>query len=218
MKPRAAFLILCLVLGGCQVTAAPTPSPKMSDPPARSVSDGVTSEEVIQHKTDNSPTNGVSVLRGRKGLTPDGVPYTYYSDGSGSVDVGGPTSSESWTIGCFSDKMDDKRKCTIKNNNLFISYGDGTTPLHVCIRYHDFPGKTGAIRLDSNAPIATGKEGCVPGNAIASSLWKAKQIRLRGVHWPYNSNRDADVNPRGLYGAHLIVVHMQKHMNSLSFD
>ena len=145
------------------------------------------------------PIVDIPAIRYRAGTAPDGLPYRIYADGSGSV--GHINEKPSWSIDCKKDAMTDKRNCSVSASEppLFVSFSE-QSPVWVCIVGHDFPGRTGAIRIDGGTPMSTDKDGCVPGS-VAARLSKSKTVALRYVHWPYSYDRDVAGDLTGLSSA-----------------
>jgi hypothetical protein len=153
----------------------------------------------------------------RKGVTAGGREYTVWPDGSGSV---GDDAHTSWHIDCSKDVITDKRDCTIKPGfksdlNLVVMYR-GSAIAGVCIAGHDFPGRTGAIRIDSGVPVVTNANGCVDG-AVAHRLAKGKSAVVRFVKWPSDHNRDVVGSLDGLAEALELVRFIQSNIDRLTF-
>lgn len=150
----------------------------------------------------------------RGGTTPSGSTYRFYSDGSGSLTNGLST----WSFSCSTDKINDQKKCEISNSSvdLFINYGASSSPRWICSIRHDFPGRTGAIRVDSNKAMTTDTDGCIPGSRI-SQLLTGKSITVRSVEWPYDYHRDATGPITGLKDAMDLVAHIRKNISKISF-
>lgn len=120
-----------------------------------------------------------------------------YDDGSGSVHINPDDYKDGWSISCHIDKMNDKRKCLIRyaivnEGGPEVIYGHSASPQWVCIQDHDFPGRTGMIRIDKNAPIRTDEEGCVPASKILPKMKSGTTIYTRYVKWPYDYDRDSE--------------------------
>ncbi len=150
----------------------------------------------------------------RKGKTPSGSTYSYYSDGSGSLTNG----AASWSFSCKTDKINDQKKCEITNRHadLFINYGSSPSPRWICSLQHDFPGRTGAIRVDSNPAMTTDTDGCVPGTRIAQ-LVSGNSITIRSVKWPYDYDRDSTGPLTGLKDVMDLVSYIRSNISKISF-
>jgi hypothetical protein len=217
MVRRLCCAALAVGLAGCAAQSGPGPSAG-SDGAAytRLVQDGFRPNEYVKHQRVGALDP--RLLKGRYGYTDEGQEYRYYNDGSGSVRDAGTNDSSGWTVECLIDSMTDRRKCSIKNRALFITFGFGAAPLGICIREHDYPGRTGLIRIDDAQPVPTDRDGCVEGAAIVNRAVAARRIRFRYVHWPYDNNRNGEASARGLRSAVLLVGHMRSKLGSLSFD
>jgi hypothetical protein len=219
MHYSACLTLLALTVAGCAAEGQQGTGLQAraeAAPYSREVTDGFRPGERIEHKVLH--LTKPHLQKARHGHGPDGQEYRYYDDGSGSVRDVGASVSDGWEVNCPIDSMADRRKCSIKNRALFISFGFGSSPLGLCIREHDFPGRTGLIRIDDAAPIPTDRSGCVEGAAIVNRAAAAQRIRFRFVHWPYDHNRNGEVSARGLKAAILLVGHMRSKLGSLSFD
>lgn len=105
-----------------------------------------------------------------------------------------------WEINCSMDKMIDKRKCAIFSGNgapAFI-YDVDRTPRFVCIRGHDFPGKTGMIRVDKHPAVATDPQGCVEATQIMPQILAGKVVLARWYQFPYDVSVDTETSLIGL--------------------
>jgi hypothetical protein len=114
--------------------------------------------------------------------------------------------------------MSDRTRCAIKDSLLYLYYGEAKMPQAVCIREHDFPGKSAYFRVDSGRPVQAGTDGCGKSPALILGILGAKAVRLRWVKWPYEHNRDAELSLDGLKTAHALVRHVLTHKKRLSFD
>ncbi|WP_420561414.1 hypothetical protein [Tepidicaulis sp.] len=177
---------------------------------------------VTTHTAQGAWQVGETILRGRsgnyrEGRSPGGRRYTIYPDGSGGI--GELTSEERWSIDCSRDKIDDKRRCSFYNsdNRLFITFTDAGNPHYVCIMGHDFPGMTGAIRVDSNEAISTDKEGCVKASSIIPQLRAGKRVVVRRVEWPYRYNIDDEGSLMGFQEAMQLTTFIRHNIDNLSF-
>jgi hypothetical protein len=202
---------------GCAGTPQPSASVSKDATITHPAADGWTPSEYVEIK--NLGFDSTPVLRSRSGVTPSGNKYQYYADGSGSVFKGGASDAlNEWSIDCTRDKMSDKRNCRITGSQLFIAYGDSSAPQHVCALRHDFPGRTGAIRIDQIAPIATPRNGCIPATGVFSRLLKGQRVTVRAYHFPYDYPADAEESLSGLKDAHELVGYIRAKVDKLSFD
>ncbi|WP_188825100.1 hypothetical protein [Brucella endophytica] len=143
---------------------------------------------------------------------PDGFFVTKYPDGSGWVGRSPDILADHWSIDCAIDQMADKRKCSItsKSGGPFIYYGFSSSPQSVCILGHDFPGRSGQIRIDKGAPITTDTDGCVPASRVIGQMKTGTTFLSRWVKWPYDYSRDDSVSLDGLNKAMSVVAEIQK--------
>ena len=186
-------------------------------PVTHPATDGWTASEYIEIK--NLGFGSTPTLRSRSGVTSSGHKYHYYSDGSGSVSKGSADDAlNEWSIDCVRDKMSDKRECKVVGSQLAIIYGNGSTPQLVCALKHDFPGRTGAMRIDQSPPITTGRNGCIPAAGVMSRLLKAQRVTVRVYHFPYDYPADAEESLAGFKDAHELVAHIRARVDKLSFE
>lgn len=137
---------------------------------------------------------------GKAEYVKDGFLIRQYPDGSGSVAIGEEYDAHRWSYNCRIDKMTDKRACYISATlgGPFISYSSGRYPTFVCILGHDFPGRTGMIRVDANAPIETSSEGCVPASDILEQMKNGQNFITRSYRWPRDWSVDSETSLSGL--------------------
>ena len=137
----------------------------------------------------------------------DGFYVTRYPDGSGSVSVTDNILDDRWSIDCGIDAMTDRRDCHFNNElgGLFVYYGNSPSPQSVCILGHDFPGRTGQIRVDSNAPLTTDAEGCVAASRIIPQLKAGSSVTTRSYRWPYDYSVDATTSLAGFNKAMQVI-------------
>lgn len=105
-----------------------------------------------------------------------------------------------WQAACKKDAMTDKVSCTLTqfDSHIVMSLNGANKPTWVCIFSHDFPGKTGAIRVDQNKAIVTDRDGCVPGEPIFAQMRNGKTIKTQYVQWPDEVRVDASGTLSGL--------------------
>lgn len=118
-----------------------------------------------------------------------------------------------WVAGCNTDSMTDQITCRMNilpqgaggnKGGLFQTVDRQGNILSSCIMGHDFPGRRGIIRVDSNSPITTNSEGCISGTKarlLQRQLLVGSTLQTRRVEWPYNSNRDKEMLVFGGYEA-----------------
>jgi hypothetical protein len=212
----------CCVLGACAgaplengVTTAALSDKALNGLPR---SDGWQPGERLFPEVQRGP--GLSNLPAyRAGVTPSGMHYMIFGDGSGSVRETRDVLSDSWSFDCTRDAMTDLRNCKIYSDRkeIAVLYSASADPAHVCIRGHNFPGRTGAIRIDGGKPIITSKEGGVPGD-VARRLAQAKQVAVRYVEWPYDYGKDASPTMTGLKETMDLVAFVYSHVDDLPFQ
>jgi hypothetical protein len=110
---------------------------------------------------------------------------------------------DSWSFNIKLDEMSDKQVITVIRKPYKISKDFGEISLKsniylflnlskkdeetLCIAGHDYPGKKGMVRVDSNDPIETGVNGCLPlSSSLDSQMRAGTNITIRGYHWPYD--------------------------------
>lgn len=152
-----------------------------------------------------------STVPGELAFEEDGLFIRTFFDGSGSVALGPGVRDFRWSIDCRVDAMTDRRNCSIDSGSdgLFIHYGTAAQPRSVCILGHDFPGRTGMIRVEGNSPIATDTDGCVGASAILSQIMTGTTVVTRRVEWPYDYSVDATTTLRGFTKAMDVVARIR---------
>ncbi|PWJ80598.1 hypothetical protein C7441_112140 [Pseudaminobacter salicylatoxidans] len=178
MRPRICGPALFIIVAGC--VAAPPPP---------------TSSAQITAKYGGTET------------IEDGFKIARYPDGSAHVSP--RLTGYGWSIDCRVDAMTDKRDCNIssKTGGPFVYYGSAASPQSVCIMGHDFPGRHGMIRVDSDAPIQTDNEGCVAAASILPQMKTGSSMTTRRYEWPYDYTRDETISLDGFAKA-IEVVHL----------
>jgi hypothetical protein len=154
----------------------------------------------------------------RQGTTPDGFTYTIYPDGSGGVKGPQHGPAGGWSIDCSRDAMTDRRECKLTSYSarLLVYYGYSANPESVCIIGHDFPGRTGAIRVDKAAPVTTDRDGCAPAR-VATQMASGSMVTTRRVEWPYDYHRDETASLAGAKSAMDLVSYIQSNVDKLTF-
>lgn len=152
-----------------------------------------------------------------------GAKYSFFDDGSGGVDFGDGT-LRGWHTGCTTDKITDKRRCSLTSYEakITVHYTGSGSPRSACVYKHDFPGRVGALRVDQNKPIRTNVEGCISGsnlNRFLAQMRNGTTTVARAVHWPYDYNRDAtaDDTPLFRYAEELLLFNIE-NISRLSFS
>ncbi len=106
--------------------------------------------------------------------------------------------------GCSVDKVTDRTTCRLNvlpqgtgiDGGLYQTVTANGSILSACIVGHDFPGRTGAIRVDNNPAITTNTEGCISGSAarrLERQLINGSSLLTRRVEWPYDYSRDKEM-------------------------
>ncbi|GGA64642.1 hypothetical protein [Pelagibacterium lentulum] len=201
--------IALVVLAGCSTSGT------SSSVGGESISDGWQENEV---KSAGMIYGGRPIGVRRSGVTPSGLSYTYHPDGSGSVDTGTGNLMGNWAVDCTRDRMTDRRECHIRSleAKLLVEFGQSNTPQRVCIIGHNFPGRTGAIRVDSNSLVNTGTSGCVAGS-FAQQMVAANRVTVRYVEWPYDYPRDHSALLRGYPEAAELLRFIRGNIDNLAF-
>ncbi|MBZ9798799.1 hypothetical protein [Mesorhizobium sp. ES1-4] len=110
------------------------------------------------------------------------------------------------------DKMIDVRQCTIlgAGTDIFILYFGSSDPQWICLSKHDFPGRTGAFRVDSNIPVSTNEQGCAPATpTLVKQLMSGSQLTTRAVTFPDDFPVDRTGSLLGLREAFGLVAHIR---------
>lgn len=110
----------------------------------------------------------------------------------------------------YSDPKDGFRY-RVEGSLMFTKHETGQT-ISACVVSHDFPGRTAAIRFDSNEHVKTGTNGCVGANTakgLEQQARSAKILTTRRVEWPYETSKDMVTRVDGLYSvAERLLNHM----------
>jgi hypothetical protein len=114
--------------------------------------------------------------------------------------------------------MTDKRNCklTLHEARIFIYYGTSASPQSVCILGHDFPGRSGAIRVDTSPPVQTDRDGCAPGR-LAAAIAAGSMVTTRRVEFPYDYNADQTSSTAGAKAAMELVAFIRAKVDRISF-
>ena len=139
-----------------------------------------------------------------------------FSDGSGTIGAPDDVNNyiDTWSFRIKNDEMTDEKIITVNryaytNSEefgkiqlqyeiwLFINLSKTNKEI-LCIGGHDYPGKTGMIRIDKNAPITTDVNGCLRLNKkLDKQLRSGNKITLRGYNWPYEGGETKTINLNG---------------------
>lgn len=151
----------------------------------------------------------------REGLTPKGNYYRYFRDGSGHVSPSSTSSiDEQWSVSCSQDAITDVKSCQITNfgTHIFISLTASLSISDICILNHDFPGRAGAIRVDSNRAFQTDTEGCLRSPALLAQLRSGSKVTTRRIQWPDDYPRDASGDLGSLDDAIALLSYVKKNI------
>ena len=191
---------------------------------APAIEDGFRPGEEIILGTPSILTGGERTVKHAGRIGELGAKYSFFDDGSGGVDFGDGTLRRGWHIGCKTDKITDKRRCSITSYEakITVHYTGSGKPRYACVYMHDFPGRVGALRVDQNNPIKTNVEGCISGSNLHRFLAQMRNgstTVARAVHWPYDYNRDAtaDDTPLFRYAEELLLFSIE-NISRLSFS
>ncbi|WP_299504672.1 hypothetical protein [Cypionkella sp.] len=136
--------------------------------------------------TAKNPTSRVGLASG------SGLPYYYYPDRG--VYIPDDDAFNSVTIACETNMMSDAKTCelAVGYGNLNVSVSPSGNILRACAFMHDFPGRHGAVRVDSHPMISTDESGCVSGSGarvLVQQLKVGKTLSVQTVQWPYDVGR-----------------------------
>lgn len=105
-----------------------------------------------------------------------------------------------WLVFCRVDQIYDVNNCSISGGDgaIFLFFGGEKLPISICIGGHDFPGRTGLIRVGSMEPIETDETGCVPAGTFLSELSDQTVVTTRRYTWPRDLPQDLRADLGGL--------------------
>jgi len=125
-----------------------------------------------------------------------------------------PVFKDTWSFRIKNDEMTDEQKITVRrypykltdsfgeiklesNLYLWMNFSNAEREI-LCVSGHDFPGKKAMIRVDSNDPIETNKNGCLRlDTSRDSQLRKGNSLIIRGYHWPYDGAETRSISLGG---------------------
>ncbi|UCI30799.1 hypothetical protein [Mesorhizobium sp. B4-1-4] len=130
----------------------------------------------------------------------DGFYVRQSNDSSGAISAGESILTALGMLDCRPDEMSDKKDCKIESKvgGPVIYYHQTSAPVWVCIIGHDFPGKTGMVRVDANSPVPTDDQGCVGANQILDQMLSGQVFKARRVEWPDEYPIDTKTSLAGL--------------------
>lgn len=174
----------------------------------------------IDRNTYAGMTGAEKLMKWREGVSPGGVKYRYYVDGSGALGSDESVDTKNWSIACTKDAINDTRNCHVSNyaSRIFISLDTSGKFASVCVMGHDFPGRVANIRVDKNKPFTTSANGCTANKQVFDQLLKGDEVTTRSYEWPYDSNRDQTQQIRDLPEALDLARFIQKNIETVSFD
>jgi hypothetical protein len=155
----------------------------------------------------------------REGRLRDGASYRIHPEGIGTIAY--PESPlANWSVNCGVDKIYGGRECVVTaaydSGGPLIYFGKSNSAQQVCIIGHDFPGRTGAMRVDGNPPVRTDGEGCVSGSYV-NQLATGTTLVARWVEWPYDVEKDTETSLRGLKEALSLMDFIRQNIDTLAF-
>ena len=228
MKYRIVLCIGILVLAGCGSIGGPvvvTPQ----------VDDGFRPGETlyfVRRSVGGSPywprytTGPVSNSdRFRTGRDLEiGMLYKYSMDGLAWIWYPGQVLVQrEWRLDCRQDVITDLRNCRISviAARLTMWYRSDDVLDSICIIGHDFPGRTGAIRVGGNTAFITNTDGCVvraEAAQLAAQLREGGEVITRYVEWPNSAPR---INRHRLHGFELaedLLSFLLYQLSEVSYD
>lgn len=158
----------------------------------------------------------VRSARSRSGTTPEGYAYTIHAGGTASLTGGG----NSWTLDCSKDAMSDQRNCALHagaGNGVFIYFSPSGEPQTFCVFGHNFPGRSGAVRMDSGSPVLTDDRGCIPASRVVPKMLSASSVTTRRVEWPNDWNVDTTTSLAGFSRSVELGRFITKNIDRLAF-
>jgi len=224
----AVLIVGCAAMGCTQATqlgmpsyAQLNPSPPDETVERIPVADGWQRNEALVRTTTRY---GGQIVK-REGTSPNGVSYALTSDWRVYYGLKSESDQYSvdqylWTSSCKTDNIDDKVTCSMQNlkANIYITLNRQGHVAWVCLIGHDFPGKTGAIRVDDRRAVATNTDGCVRGRSLEHQFRSGKQVTTRRVEWPYQQNIDRVETLTGFTEALDLARFLQRNYLKLSFE
>lgn len=168
---------------------------------------------------------GPQNTRQRRGMIEQTGDYYNYGTAPRDIEIvpaEAPTSSATDSVlapkrvevlgGCSKDRVTDKTTCRmnvlpqgLRNaGGLYQTVDKSGTVLSSCIIGHDFPGRSGFIRVDGNSAITTDRDGCIYGAAarrLEAQLRSGSTLITRRVEWPYDYHKDKEMLIGGSFSA-----------------
>lgn len=154
----------------------------------------------------------------RRGTTPDGLKYVYYSDGYGSIGsiVG---SGPYWRVNCRADAMTDERMCSVSSHrtNLSFLFDSGNNINFVCVNGHDYPDRKAMVRIDGGAATESLADGCLVAAPLLPLLVDGAVVRTRHYEWPYDRAIDEEAALESVGDALSLARFIFRKVEALSF-
>lgn len=102
-----------------------------------------------------------------------------------------------WDVSCKKDVFNGSKVCSVSRDGLMVLYINGVYA--VSVGRNHYPGTGSAIKVDDNVHY-TGKEGIINpmySNLIIKQMREGKKAVIRYREWPYDYNRDSEVDLTG---------------------
>lgn len=100
-----------------------------------------------------------------------------------------------WYPVCNKDRFNGSKICTLSKDTVLVMLRDGSYAVSVGKQH--FPRSKSAIKIDNNATIY-GDEGISQSpNKVIEQLKKGKKVFIRYQEWPYEYNRDSEIDLAG---------------------
>lgn len=111
------------------------------------------------------------------------------------LEEGSDSELSDWYPVCNKDRFNGSKICTISKDTVLVTLKDGSYAVSVG-KLH-FPRSKSAIKIDNNATIY-GYEGISQSpNKVIEQLKKGKKVFIRYQEWPYEHNRDSEIDLTG---------------------
>lgn len=111
------------------------------------------------------------------------------------LEEGSVSEFNDWYPVCNKDRFNGSKSCTLSKDTVLIMLKDGTYAVSVGKRH--YPRSKSAIKIDNNATIY-GYEGILESpKKVIEQLKQGKKVFTRYQEWPYQHNRDSEINLTG---------------------
>lgn len=112
-------------------------------------------------------------------VNPEGQKYDRYSYNSLFGD---------WNLQCEENPMTDRMTCNLSyQDDVRLSGASATRLSTLCLRNHDFPGRTASIRIDEGPVVNLGEDGCINSRDLTRQFLGADSVSISFVAWPYDN-------------------------------